>query len=283
MTALCAAAFSERDGLLRLRCRRVRPSRVPRLALGRGPDPDDPSLFCPGVLVGGGGGGGFWAAGFSFARAEAAALACCSPRLRHLFFGEESYGLARLYTSGYDVFAPARCVAWHQWGETRAQRAERAAGVAAVEEGADGAGAGTCAAEAAKTYAALVAGNARALRERAASERRLRRLLAGTGDPGEQRQQQGEAAAALAARPQPFEPLWWWPPPPSPVDEETDNDDHDDEWRPGGRWGLGTRRPLAALRERCGVDFHPARRFVSDGARRAGLPPGSFEDDDDDG
>jgi hypothetical protein len=266
VTALCATGFSERDGLLRMRCRRVRPSAVPKLAVGRGPDPDDPSLFCPGVLRSrdGGGGGAFWAAGFSYARFEAAALVCC-PRLRHLFFGEEAYGLARLYTAGYDVFAPARCVAWHQWGETRGKRAERAAAAAAAaavdEAGGSGAAAG------AKTYAALVAGDAQAQRERAASERRVRRLLAG----GEQ---VGLGGAAERARPA-LEPLWWGGL--TPGGGAAEDDDSDPDWRPGGRWGLGTARPLQALYARCGVDF--SARRVSEGARRGGLPPGSFEDE----
>jgi hypothetical protein len=258
VTVLCASAdaFNAHDGLPRFRCRRVRPSHVPRLALGRGADPDDARLFNPGVLPG----AGMWAAGFSFARASAvvrgpAAAPPCCPRMRHLFFGEEAYGLARLYTGGYDVFVPARCVAWHQWGLPRSERAKAAAaGVAEATE-----------AEATViTYAALVAGDARARHERAASERCVRALLAGeevvvVGG-------RGGSGAAVAT-------LWW-----GGGGDDDRNDDADDDpadWRPGGRWGLGTARPIESLYARCGVDFRA--RHASAWARRGGLPAGSFE------
>jgi len=289
VTALCASSFSGRDGLLRLRCRRVRPDRVASLAVGRGPDPDDPSRFCPGVLPA----GGFWAAGFSFSRGAAAvrdAPFCC-PRLRHLFFGEEAYGLARLHTGGYDVYAPARCVAWHQWGVPRAERAARAScssgarsAAASAAAAAAAAGSGPAAAAAgAGTYAALVAGDARARRERAASERRVRALLAGEALP--------PAARAAAAREgtrggggAAVETLWWRRPAEraggdGDGDEDGDNGDDADDWAPGGRWGLGTRRSLDSLYARCGVDFR--RLEVGARAQRGGLPQASFVEDED--
>lgn len=57
----------------------------------------------------------FWAAGFSFSRCSVLHDAPYCPLLRHLFFGEEIYQLARLWTRGYDVFAPSKVVAFHQW------------------------------------------------------------------------------------------------------------------------------------------------------------------------
>lgn len=57
----------------------------------------------------------FWAAGFSFSRASLIAAAPYCPHLPHLFFGEEAYQLARMWTRGYDVFALAAAVAFHQW------------------------------------------------------------------------------------------------------------------------------------------------------------------------
>ena len=35
--------------------------------------------------------------------------------LRFLFFGEESFQLARMYAAGWDVFAPPAAVVFHQW------------------------------------------------------------------------------------------------------------------------------------------------------------------------
>lgn len=40
--------------------------------------------------------------------------------LPYLFFGEEQYMLARMWTHGWDMFAPPRSIAYHQW--SRAQR-----------------------------------------------------------------------------------------------------------------------------------------------------------------
>ena len=37
------------------------------------------------------------------------------PSLKYLFFGEEMGMLARLYTAGYDVYAPSRAVVFHHW------------------------------------------------------------------------------------------------------------------------------------------------------------------------
>lgn len=40
--------------------------------------------------------------------------------LPFLFFGEEQAMLAHMWTHGYDMYAPPRSVAWHQW--SRSQR-----------------------------------------------------------------------------------------------------------------------------------------------------------------
>ena len=37
------------------------------------------------------------------------------PALKFLFFGEEMSMLARMWTSGYDIFAPAEAVVFHLW------------------------------------------------------------------------------------------------------------------------------------------------------------------------
>ncbi|GIL48603.1 hypothetical protein Vafri_5080, partial [Volvox africanus] len=57
----------------------------------------------------------FWAAGLTFARSAWLREVPYCPYLPHLFFGEESYMLARMYTRGWDVFAPAVPLAFHQW------------------------------------------------------------------------------------------------------------------------------------------------------------------------
>jgi hypothetical protein len=35
--------------------------------------------------------------------------------LPFLFFGEEQYMLAKMWTRGWDMFAPPRSIAFHQW------------------------------------------------------------------------------------------------------------------------------------------------------------------------
>ncbi|KAK9819250.1 hypothetical protein WJX81_000875 [Elliptochloris bilobata] len=88
-TLLCGAGFGE-DGFLRLRGRRL---------AARAPAPL-PSLF--------------WAAGLSFSRAELFLELPYEP-LRFLFFGEESFQLARMWAAGWDVLAPPASVVFHKW------------------------------------------------------------------------------------------------------------------------------------------------------------------------
>ena len=38
--------------------------------------------------------------------------------LPFLFFGEEQAMLARMWTRGYDIYAPPRSIAWHQWSRS---------------------------------------------------------------------------------------------------------------------------------------------------------------------
>lgn len=63
----------------------------------------------------------WWAAGLSFQRAEVLQRVPFDPALRHVFFGEETLGAARLATHGVHIFAPGQPLAWHLW--TRAGRA----------------------------------------------------------------------------------------------------------------------------------------------------------------
>jgi hypothetical protein len=57
----------------------------------------------------------FWAAGLSFAPAAWLLEVPYCPHLPHLFFGEEMYQLARMWTRGWEVFAPSTPIAFHQW------------------------------------------------------------------------------------------------------------------------------------------------------------------------
>ena len=57
----------------------------------------------------------FWAAGFSFSYSSLLQDVPYDPGLKFLFFGEEMSMLARMWTSGYDVFAPSVSVIFHLW------------------------------------------------------------------------------------------------------------------------------------------------------------------------
>lgn len=57
----------------------------------------------------------FWAAGFSFSSAALAHEVPYDPYLPFLFFGEEVSMAARMWTRGWDVFAPDEHVLFHLW------------------------------------------------------------------------------------------------------------------------------------------------------------------------
>ena len=199
----------------------------------------------------------FWAAGLSFCRAAAArdAAPYCG-RLRHLFFGEEAYQLARLWTAGYDVFAFGVPVAFHQWERgaraatyQRDHRPAAAAGGAAggsgggaaggdVDGGArEGGGGHDGGGKGASARAACAADAAAAAAERAASQAVVRAVLSGAAPPP-------EAAAALGAAAEDF--------------------------APGGAWGLGRARALAGLEAHCGVSFAQRRPLAAAGETGGG-------------
>lgn len=89
-TLLCASAF--KDGFLRQVGKTV-----------NGPCTKQPILSL------------FYAAGFAFSRGQVCTHVPYNPHLQHLFFGEESYMAARLWTSGYNFFAPSETVVFHLW------------------------------------------------------------------------------------------------------------------------------------------------------------------------
>ncbi|GAX76680.1 hypothetical protein CEUSTIGMA_g4126.t1 [Chlamydomonas eustigma] len=89
---MCASSFDE-QGMLRFVAR----------ALRSAPSHPLPSLF--------------WAAGFSFSRAALMKEVPYPPAqyLPHLFFGEELWMLARMWTRGWRVFTPSVAITFHQW------------------------------------------------------------------------------------------------------------------------------------------------------------------------
>jgi hypothetical protein len=70
----------------------------------------------------------YWAAGFSFAGSSWLLEVPYCPHLPHLFFGEEQYMLLRMWTRGWDVFAPTQPLAFHQWERTARSTSYQACG-----------------------------------------------------------------------------------------------------------------------------------------------------------
>lgn len=56
-----------------------------------------------------------WASGFSFSDASLLQEVPYDPQLEFLFFGEEVSMAARLFTHGYDFFAPTEAIVYHLW------------------------------------------------------------------------------------------------------------------------------------------------------------------------
>ncbi|CAL8470118.1 g9660 [Coccomyxa elongata] len=68
----------------------------------------------------------FWAAGFSFSRSQLIQEVPYED-LPFLFFGEEQFMLARVFTHGYDVFSPPRSVAYHRYSRAYRETFQAAA------------------------------------------------------------------------------------------------------------------------------------------------------------
>lgn len=92
---LCADRFDSQDGMPRLKSRVV--FRVPSKTL-------IPSLF--------------WAAGFSFSEGSMVRECPYDSSLQCLFFGEEISMALRLFTHGYDFFAPIEPIVFHRWSRS---------------------------------------------------------------------------------------------------------------------------------------------------------------------
>lgn len=87
--ALCAREFGP-DGFLRITGKKCKTFSEPR----------------PGL---------FWAAGFAFSSGQVVKEVPYDIRLEDLFFGEESSMAVRLWTSGWDFFAPTKVMGYHLW------------------------------------------------------------------------------------------------------------------------------------------------------------------------
>jgi [Skp1-protein]-hydroxyproline N-acetylglucosaminyltransferase len=59
-----------------------------------------------------------YAAGFNFCSASVLQDCPYDPSLHHLFFGEEVSMAVRLYTAGYDMYAPCESVCYHLWSRS---------------------------------------------------------------------------------------------------------------------------------------------------------------------
>eukprot|EP00435_Cladocopium_sp_Y103_P072933 s1156_g41.t2 len=87
--ALCAREFGP-DGFLRITGKKCKTFSSPRTGL-------------------------FWAAGFAFSSGQVVKEVPYDIRLEDLFFGEESSMAVRLWTSGWDFFAPTKVMGYHLW------------------------------------------------------------------------------------------------------------------------------------------------------------------------
>jgi [Skp1-protein]-hydroxyproline N-acetylglucosaminyltransferase len=119
-TLLCPAGFGPAggDGMLRQRGRRfnrsnasVTATAVTATASSNSSAASSSSASSSGPLK-----SPLWAAGFNFGASTALQEHVqYDPYMRHVFFGEEISMAARLYTHGYDFFAPAQAVVYHLW------------------------------------------------------------------------------------------------------------------------------------------------------------------------
>ena len=98
LTVLCTRAAADGafggDGMLRFRARLLR---------------DAPSTPTPTP---------FWAAGFHFSAGAVVRAVPYDPHLPFLFFGEELSMAVRMWTRGYDLFAPDQHVVFHYWARS---------------------------------------------------------------------------------------------------------------------------------------------------------------------
>jgi [Skp1-protein]-hydroxyproline N-acetylglucosaminyltransferase len=123
-TLLCPAGFGPAggDGMLRQRGRRFNRSNASVTAIAVTAAASNSSSSASGNSASSSASSSgplrspLWAAGFNFGASTALQEHVqYDPYMRHVFFGEEISMAARLYTHGYDFFAPAQAVVYHLW------------------------------------------------------------------------------------------------------------------------------------------------------------------------
>jgi [Skp1-protein]-hydroxyproline N-acetylglucosaminyltransferase len=230
-TMLCASSFGN-DGMLRIKGRMLRRQQT---------NAPIPALF--------------WAAGYSFSYSTMLRDVPYDPGLKFLFFGEEMSMLARLWTSGYDVFAPSETVVFHLWSRDYRPsfsadvpdyynlRRRSLARVEVLLGGASSSQADSAAVDGEKEsktprheWSATAHINCCTLH--AMLSERMRNPF---------RHDEAEAASPPCA---------------------------DDAGEIGQRFGLGAQRTLADFLEHCGVDF--AAKAISEKAENGGMPLAAF-------
>ncbi|GLC55882.1 hypothetical protein PLESTB_001039600 [Pleodorina starrii] len=273
-TLLCAKGF-EQDGFLRTVGRTLR---------------ERPSAPVPSH---------FWAAGLSFARSLWLQEVPYCPYLPHLFFGEESYMLARMWTRGWDVFAPAGPLAFHQWERSvrdhtyqrdMAATKEAAVAVATAPSAAEAPGAAVATAQ---VQAQSAEDTTTTGQEQGQEQGPGRDVRGGEPQAGEGQADAGSggggsaatAAAAVARRLSQARVLEMLSGGSAAAKGEGDGQvvSHGcggwggggGGWAAGEVWGLGTVRSLAQLAAAGCVDY--GARTVAAGARWGGLPEDAFE------
>eukprot|EP00955_Chlamydomonas_euryale_P039738 351491-Chlamydomonas_euryale.AAC.25 len=217
VSLLCASHF-DNDGLLRLVSRTLRSRPVKPL----------PSKF--------------WAAGFSFSRSAFLQEVPYPSDLPHLFFGEEVYMLARMWTRGWRIWAPCQPVLFHQW-ERRARM---------------------------HTFQALP-GELHVLIQ---NQPDLSYHQDGRSNDEQRKLSQQRVLAVLGAACWPTSSGTGLPGPPGPDSQTL----LPAGWRPGEVWGLGTAHSLKAFEEHVGVSF--SARSISPSAMFGGLGADAFDKGD---
>lgn len=60
----------------------------------------------------------FWVSGYAFSSSDVLKEVPYDPHLQYIFFGEESSMTVRLWTHGWDFFAPPSNFIWHLWSRS---------------------------------------------------------------------------------------------------------------------------------------------------------------------
>ncbi|CAM9405116.1 unnamed protein product, partial [Laminaria digitata] len=185
-----------------------------------------------------------WASGFSFSGSALLLEVPYDPGLRYTFFGEEVSMAARMYTRGWDFFAPPQTVVYHLWSREHRPSFRQARD------------------ERSRQPDRHAVSTKEAELEESGAERRLKRLL-GVGAPAPPPRDNDDDAGEANLLEEPWA-------------QGMGPDDHYYACA-GDTYGLGTERTLRSFAERVGVDF-ANKSVTSPSARNAGRPATDFND-----